>query len=258
MFNAADGASYRNAAGDDAGGGIVVQNTVNLSSASLEGGPVTPGALITAFSNFGAKVSTTTEQAVSADWPLTLGGTTVTVKDAAGATAQATISYASPTQINYRLPENLATGLATVTFSAGGKSFPGYLNIVPVYPGLFLANAGNLAAAQVARIRDGKTIYESVVRISNGQPVPAPISIGAATEQATLILYGTGLNAAKEVSVTIDGVSVLVSYAGPQGQYRGLDQINVTLPTSLAGKGKVDVVVTAGGKKSNPVNITIQ
>ncbi len=249
VFNAMDGASYKSSTGDDAGGGIVVQNTVNWSAASLEGGPLAPGSLTTAFSNFGAVLATTTEQATSADWPVSLGGTSVTVKDATGMSTQAAISYASPTQVNYRLPEGMASGLATATFTVGPKSFAGYLNIVPTYPSLFKANSENLAAAQVARIQAGKIVYDAVA---------TPISIGLAAEQATLILYGTGLNSSKEVSVTIGGMKLQPAYAGTQGTYQGLDQINVTLPQSLAGKGKVDIIVTASGKPSNPVNVVFQ
>ena len=58
--------------------------------------------------------------------------------------------------------------------------------------------------------------------------------------------------------LTIGGVSVPVAYAGAQGTYAGLDQINLPLPGSLAGKGKVDVVITASGKVSNPVNVVLQ
>ena len=250
VFNAADGASYSNASGDDAGGGIVTQNAVNISSASLEGGPVTPGALVTAYANFDAKLATSTEQASTANWPSTLGGATVTIKDSAGVSTPAVISYASPTQVNYRVPEGIATGLATVSFTAGGVTVPGYLNIVSTYPGVFKAGADNLAAAQVARIQSGKTVYSAVIA--------APIAIGPASELATLILYATGLNSAKDVAVTIGGVPAQVTYAGPQGTYAGLDQINVLIPQSVAGKGKVDIVVTAAGKPSNPVYVVIQ
>ena len=250
VFNALDGASYSNPQGDDAGGGIVTQNAVNISSASLEGGPVTPGALVTAYANFDAKLATSTDQASTPNWPLTLGGATVTIKDAAGVSTQAAISYASPKQINYRVPENVATGIATVNFTAGGVTVPGYLNIVSTYPGVFKAGVDNLAAAQVARIQAGKTIYNAVAA--------APIAVGPASEQATLILYGTGLNSAKDVTVTIGGMKAQVTFAGAQGTYLGLDQINVLLPQSLSGMGKVDVIVTAGGKPSNPVNVVVQ
>ncbi len=250
IFNAADGASYRNASGDDAGGGIVVANAVTRSSASLEGGPVTPGTLVTAFAQFESQLATATEAASSANWPMTLGGATVTVVDSSGAALPAQISYASPRQVNYRVPATAATGLATVRHTAGGVTVMSALNIVPVYPGLFKQNIENLAAAQVARIRGGSTIYEP---ISGGA-----ITIGPAAEQATLVLYGTGLNSTSTVTATIGGTAAPVAYAGPQGTYPGLDQINIPLTSSLAGKGKVDVVLTAGQKLSNPVQITLQ
>jgi uncharacterized protein (TIGR03437 family) len=249
IFNAADGASYRNAGNADAGGGIVQANAIQVSAASLEGGPVTPGALVTAYAQFEAKLATSTEAATSANWPVTLGGATVTVVDSSGASFPATISYASPRQVNYRVPENVASGVATVRITANGTNVPGALNIVPTYPGLFKVNVENQAAAQVARTVNGQVIYTSIT---------GPVTLGPASEQATLILYGTGLNGAREVTATIGGVAVPVAYAGPQGTYAGLDQINIPLPQSLAGKGRVNIVITAAGKPSNPVNIVIQ
>ncbi|MCX6587788.1 MAG: YHYH protein [Acidobacteria bacterium] len=249
IFNAADGASYRNASGDDAGGGLVQANAIHWSSASLEGGPVTPGALMTAFAQFEAKLATGTEAAATANWPTTLGGATVTIVDAAEVSTPAPISYASARQVNYRIPETVATGLATVRITAGGVTVPGAIHVVSTYPGLFRANAENAAVAQVARVRGGSVVYE---------PVQGPVTLGPAGEQATLVLYGTGLNGAKEVTATVGGVATPVAYAGPQGRYAGLDQINVTLPAGLAGRGKVDVVVTAGGKPSNAVNLVIR
>ncbi len=259
VFNAMDGASYSNAAGDDAGGGIVTQTAFHVSSASLEGGPLTPGALVSAFANFDAKLATSTDQASTPNWPLTLGGATVTIRDAAGVSTQAAISYASPKQINYRIPDSVAPGVATVNITAGGVTVPGGINIMAAYPGIFKASIDNIAAAQVARVQAGKAVYAPVVAATPaGAIVAAPFAIGPAAEQATLILYGTGLNNAKDVTVTIGGMPAQLTYAGPQGTYSGLDQINVLLPQSLAGKGKVDIIVTAGGKPSNPVNVTIQ
>jgi len=123
------------------------------------------------------------------------------------------------------------------------------LNIVPVYPGIFKQNLENLAAAQVARIREGRTLYE---------PVTGPITIGPAAEQATLILYGTGLSTTSGVTATIGGASVPVAYSGPQGTFPGLDQINIPLPADLAPRGKVNIVVSAAQKPSNPVHVTFQ
>ena len=48
------------------------------------------------------------------------------------------------------------------------------------------------------------------------------------------------------------------TYAGPQLQIPGLDQVNVPLPLSLHGSGLVNVVVLVGGVPSNAVQIQIQ
>ena len=174
----------------------------------------------------------------------------------------ATISYASPTQLNYRVPETVATGLATVTIAANGSSIPGALNIVAAYPNLFQVNGEGLAAALVVRVRNGQQSYEPVYRVGAGGAIEAvPIDVSVAGEQVYLILFGTGLGKTggnPAVSATIGGASSAVGFAGAQGQFGGLDQYNLLLPASLAGRGKVETIVTAGGKASNPVNITIK
>ena len=73
-----------------------------------------------------------------------------------------------------------------------------------------------------------------------------------------LVLAGTGFDTPGPVTATIGGTTAQALYAGPQGAWPGLDQLNLLIPASLAGSGQVDVVMTAGGKVSNPVHITIQ
>lgn len=58
--------------------------------------------------------------------------------------------------------------------------------------------------------------------------------------------------------VTIGGVNAQVLYAGPQMVFPGLDQINVVIPQSLAGKGNVPLVMTTASIPTNTVNVTIQ
>lgn len=259
VFNALDGASYSNAARNDMGGGGVRLSSIHVSAASFEGGPVAPGSLVTAFPLFGAKLATATAAADSANWPTALAGTTVSVRDSAGIAYPAALSYASPGQVNYRVPENVATGLATVTITAGGVSIPGALNVVATYPNLFQVNGDGLAAAYLIRLRNGQQTIEPVYRISAGAVVAVPIDLGPETDEVYLILFGSGLGkSGPQVGATIGGVSVTPGYAGAQGTFTGLDQFNLLIPRALAGKGKVDVVVTAGGKASNTVNVTIK
>ena len=98
--------------------------------------------------------------------------------------------------------------------------------MAPTYPGLFKVRVDGLAAAQVARLRAGQVVYESVVRAGAGGAFePAPISLANPAENPTLVLYATGLNGATDVIATIGGVNAPVDFAGPQGTWAGLEQM---------------------------------
>ncbi|HVW11259.1 MAG TPA: YHYH protein [Bryobacteraceae bacterium] len=257
VFNFIDGASWSNASGKDIGGGNAPSTLAAISSsASFEQGPIAPGSLVTATPLFFTTLATSTETAATASWPTTLGGATVSVTDSAGTTAQAQISYASAAQINFRMPAGLATGAASVSIAAGGTTVPSKINIQPVYPNLFMINANALAAAGVVRVHNGQAADEQVYQVSNGAVIARPIPLDG--DAVYLVLYGSGLGSAASATATIGGVNAAVAYAGPQGTYAGLDQYNLLIPASLAGQGSMDVIVTAGGKPSNPVNVTIQ
>ncbi len=263
LFNFLDGDSYSNSTGTDgvgpaSGGPILVTTLATISSAaSFEQGPQAPGSLVTATPLFYSVLSTSTASATSATWPTTLGGATISVKDSSGSSYTAPIFYASPTQLNFQLPKGLTTGGGTVTISAGGVSITSDINVQPVYPNLFMLNATGLAAATLTRVHNGVITTEQVyTTATDGSVVASPIALNG--DQVYLTLYGSGLGSATSATATIGGVAATVAYAGAQGTYSGMDQYNILIPTSLAGKGKVDVVVTAGGKPSNAANITLQ
>jgi hypothetical protein len=85
-------------------------------------------------------------------------------------------------------------------------------------------------------------------------------SIGLnSTDTFYLELFGTGFDSAtaRQVTVTINGQSVPVLFAGAQQQYPGLDQINVgPLPANLKGAGTVNVEVSVNGQAANTVTLT--
>ena len=92
------------------------------------------------------------------------------------------------------------------------------------------------------------------------------ISTGVAnTDSSNDILLETGQilpNLAESVVVqarTSNGTnySLLVEYAGSQGILSGLDQVNVLLPSALAGAGSVELTVVIGSVKSNTVRIFV-
>ena len=82
-----------------------------------------------------------------------------------------------------------------------------------------------------------------------GSCITRPISVGP-NDTVIVELYGTGLrhlSSLSALSLQINGQNLPiqnVQYAGAQGMYKGLDQINVQIPPSLAGSGEVNVTLT--------------
>ncbi len=216
-------------------------------------------------SAFGGSLAITSASATSLPLPTSLGGTSVRLRDSAGNERLAPLFYISSTQINYQIAPGILTGQASVTVTSGsGAVSTGSINVNTVAPGIFTADAtGNgLAAAGVFRIRgDGSQSNEPVARFDPGQNrfVAVPIDLGPATDQVFLILYGTGLRFRSVLpSVSIGGVGSQVTFAGAQGGFVGLDQINVRLDRSLAARGAVNVVMTVDGTPANTVSVTIK
>jgi uncharacterized protein (TIGR03437 family) len=54
------------------------------------------------------------------------------------------------------------------------------------------------------------------------------------------------------------GLATPVLYAGAQGELVGLDQVNVSLPRNLMGRGSVNLTLTVDGKATNSVQISVQ
>jgi uncharacterized protein (TIGR03437 family) len=213
-----------------------------------------PDAIVSAF---GSGLATGTAAATTNPPLTTLGGATVTVTDSSGNTQPSELLYVSPVQVNYIVPDGLAAGAATVAFNSGGGTQTQTIQLGPVAPGMFTFNAAGLVAGSVLRVSgDGTQTAENFYQLDgSGAVVPVAIDLGPATDQVFLILYGTGFRAAGTAgtSMTIGGQNAQVSFAGPQGAFAGLDQVNVLVPRSLAGSGSVSIVLTASRQNANTV-----
>jgi virginiamycin B lyase len=241
----------------------VVSITGALDAAGFRGPSLASEELATAF-GFNQAV----DAKVAASLPLdtTLGGTTLTITDSAGIVRAAQLLYVSSTQVNFLTPAGMAPGPGTLTIenSIGQKgAMP--LTIQTAAPGLFSAgqNGKGVAAAVVQRYASGGSVSTSLAAAcdSAGPCSPIPIDVGNPDDQVFLSLYGTGIRGASAlpaVSVTVGGIPVEVLFAGAQPQFPGLDQVNVKLASSLAGKGDVVVNVTVDGHAANPVSIRIR
>jgi len=235
-----------------------------VSAASYTGAELAGESIVAAF---GSGLATEVKIATSLPLPTSLAGTTVKVKDSAGAERESPLFFVSPEQVNYLLPASLATGPALVTITGGdGKISSGTIMVSPVSPGLFSANSSGqgVAAAIVLRGKtDGTQVFEQVVRFDAAQNafVPIPIDLGPEGENVILLLFGTGLRGntdLRNVSVKIGGTEVETLYLGAQGDFVGLDQSNVRIPRSLAGRGEVDIVMNVGGRLANTVRVSIK
>lgn len=236
---------------------------VNVSAASYAGQPLAPESIVTAFGAGLAGVTQTAGETL----PETLAGTSVKLTDSAGTARLARLFFVSPGQLNYQIPPGTAHGTASVTVTNRDRTVAlAQLQIEPVAPGLFTADASGRgwAAAVVLRVKpDGTQSFEPVTRFDpvQNELAAAPIELGRVDEQVFLILFGTGLRlhgGLSGVHATAGGAAADVSFAGAQGAFLGLDQVNLRLPPSLAGRGDVEIGLTINGKTANPVRIFIK
>lgn len=228
---------------------VQAKQTVSLNAASYGGGKLAPGSIAAMFGN---GLATTTAVADTQPLPTSLAGTTVVYRQSNGFDYPARLFFVSPSQINYLVPTDIHPNDITVIVTSGDGSISGgSANLSLPSPGLFSANADGLgvAAAIALRVKPGNVqSYEPVARYDDTLKrfVPIPIDLGPEGEQVYLILFGTGIvnqlnNSARTATVTIGGAPANVTFIGKQGDFAGLDQVNVLLPRSLIGKGEVEI-----------------
>ncbi len=232
-------------------------------SAASYGAAISSDAIITIF---GASLAATVQVATTAVLPESLANVSVSFTDANQTVYPAKLFFVSPSQINLLTPSGLAPGAYKVTVRYGQQELVSTIRIDAVAPGLFTADASGkgLPSAVVLRVAaNGRQTYESAVRYDNtrGQFVAIPIDLSNANEQVFLLLYGTGFRNRSSLSnavATFGGTEAPLLYAGPQGGFVGLDQLNVRIPTSLRGRGDVSINVTLEGLTSNTVTLNFK
>jgi len=225
---------------------------------------IAPGSIASAYailSDFTTQSPQTNNQ-----WPQALGGVMVSVKDSSGVSLPAGLYYVSARQITYLVPAGLAAGPATVTItgSNGTQSTAGVM-VANVAPALYTQNTRGqgAAAALYQRIQGSTVTYEYASSCdASGNCVPVPVDLGPPSDQVYLLLYGTGLrNRSSLANITCSMAeypNVTVTFAGPQGTYQGLDQVNVPISRTLAGHGQLLLYLTVDGAYSNPVQIAVK
>jgi len=153
----------------------------------------------------------------------------VEMTDSGGAVRNAPVLYAAEGQATIVIPADVARGPAVLR--VGAMSAP--VTIARIAPGIFTRD--NSGTGEAAGTADEIEI--------DGDPY--------------LVLYGTGIRHYTEKhTCTIGGQAVAVVYAGAQGGFPGLDQVNLRLPAGST--GTVTVVLTVDGVAANAVTVTIR
>jgi uncharacterized protein (TIGR03437 family) len=232
-------------------GGFAGLAVVQAASFTLNT-PLAPGSIASAFGDLA---------------PLAREAETVlTLTDGEGVSRTAQLLAVSVGQANFIVPAAAAAGVGSVTLANAGRTIAsGVLRLERVAPGLFSANAdgkGVAAAIALTVAPDGSQSTQFVfdATAAAGSRRAAPIDIGQAGSKVYLLLFGTGMrNTSGTATATAGGVEVPAAGPVAQGEYEGLDQVNLgPLPASLAGRGEVEIEVSVEAKAANKVTVSIK
>lgn len=221
--------------------------TVSSASYKLDA-PVAPESIV---ATFGAGLSTSTATASTTPWPTTLGGLQVTVTDARGTARLAPLYYVSPTQLLYLIPAGTAPGAAQIAIGAQRHT----VQVAATAPAIYSAaqNGKGVAAATFIRVTTRGERTEGLLFDANTKAsVPIPVAPG---DQIYLLLYGTGLRGGP-ATATVGDIAVPVAGPVAQGQYQGLDQINLGPLPLRVGAGQREIVIRQGDALANLVTVT--
>jgi uncharacterized protein (TIGR03437 family) len=225
-------------------GALGVVNAASYSAASLA-----PASLATVF---GANLSSASAQAPAGGYPTSLAGVTVLLGG-----QPCPLWYVSPTQINFAVPSSItAPGRYTLMIGSATSD----VLIKNVSPGIFTLKGdgtGVPLAAVTGVLANGAIASFPPYQCSPSGCAIAPISLPQGLTDLYIVLYGTGMRNYHNISSTGSFMPEVV-YVGAQGQYPGLDQVNLHLsgPFSLSGLQSLQLQVD--GALSNAVSLLFQ
>jgi uncharacterized protein (TIGR03437 family) len=206
----------------------------------------------TIVAGFGTRLAEGEYAASATPLPTELGGTVVSVNGVA-----APLFFVSPTQVNFLVPADAALNALTFNVTVNGQlRATSTLSLARVAPALFTATATGRGAPAGHASFDGVTLQP----LANADGTPRPLAVGTESQPTYLTLYGTGFRfrtSLNAVQVTLGGTPAEVTYAGPQPGLAGLDQLNLKLPSTLAGRREVNIVLTVDGRPANEVTIHV-
>ena len=238
---------------------VAAQSQLNgVSTATVSAASFQQGASAEAIgAMFGTRLATQTGFANTFPLPTSVSGTSVLVNGIASP-----LFFVSAGQINYQINKELATGAiaSVVTVAGDGAVSQGQIQIQTEAPGIFTANASGNGGPAAVWTLNGINFFP----VSNPDGSPRPLPVGS-----FVVLFGTGIRntpasnpmdgngVAEGLRVSLGGAIATPAFAGPQGSLIGLDQINVQIPASLAGAGRIDAILIVNTRAANTFQLQI-
>ena len=220
---------------------------------------------------FGVNLASSTVGATAGQsLPTQLGGVSVEVNNVA-----AQLFFVSPGQINYLIPAGTSVGTKSVVVkNATGEVARGSIEVAPTSPAFFTAsqNGSGVPSGYITRVAAGTQQQTNEQIASYGGGGVTPITIDRRGDEIYLILFGTGLryapntnsgndialvgggtiaNVAESLEVTIGGKLARVDFAGAQGGFYGLDQLNVKIPADAVASPTAPVIIKVRDANGN-------
>ncbi len=215
-----------------------------VNGASFDPAQVARGSLSTVQGN---ELANSTPS-VPASPPFIVDGVSVSVGGIA-----ARITYVSPGRVNFVVPNEIATGDA-VAFSVNnnGVQSAGTIKIVDAAPGIYSVDGsgtGMPTATCLSKFQGFHDIYYDPPCVASG-----------ANLDSILFFFGTGWRNALGTQVKLNGMTLTPVYSGAAGGGDRRDQINLVVPSNLAGLTDADISVVASGinLESNKLKVSFQ
>jgi uncharacterized protein (TIGR03437 family) len=231
--------------------GALVNNYSNLNPAAPNYG-IAPGMLMKIWgSNMAAANSSALPlQNPAINLPETLNGSSVSIT-IGGATVTPGFYFAIPSQLAVVLPSNTPVGTGTITVSYGGQTSAAFP--ITVVASAFGFDYYNGALGVATDNNDGHLIT-STASAMPGETIDFwGAGDGADTKNTDLGPPTSFDNLAGITALYIGGVPVPIAYQGRSG-YQGVDQVAVTLPSSVPLGCSVSVVAVIGSGSAATVS----
>jgi uncharacterized protein (TIGR03437 family) len=215
-------------------GPITVLNGASFGHEPSSTKAIAPDSIAVAQGNNLANTTQQAQRQLDGNFPTNVGGTTVTVN---GRAAQ--IFFVSPTQVNFHVPAATEIGTPEVIVT-NPDGFPSKATVTTLRaaPGVFTFSGDGL----------GEGVILNADTLERGPFDPTGGNL-------RLIIFSTGVRNAGVLSVTSGGRALTVESKAQTQNMLGMDEIHVLVPADLRGAGKVDLVLRADGRDSNPATV---